>query len=138
MLAVHDLHENAVLMRSWLCLFAGHDMHRSAVLTSGLATYVMSKLHYQTMCDTLPFALASMIAATCFCVSSRLRSITSTKCGADLWARDLHRAYHYTRVFNSWVESYFYSACGIRNGARDFTAPQLAGVPLNDAYQYRD
>ena len=66
MLAVHDLHESAVLMRSWLCLFAGHDMHKGAVLTSGLATYVLSKMQYQTMCDTLPFALASMIAVACF------------------------------------------------------------------------
>merc|ERR1711904_299125 len=37
-------------------------------------------------------------------------------------------AYHYIRIFNSWVEAYKYSA-----GKPD---PQLTGVPFNDAYRY--
>merc|ERR1711913_170070 len=47
-------------------------------------------------------------------------------------------AYHYIRIFNSWVEAYSYSAGGIRDGALDITAPQLTGVPFNDAYRYMD
>merc|ERR1712004_219075 len=33
---------------------------------------------------------------------------------------------------------YSYSAGGIRDGALDITAPQLTGVPFNDAYRYMD
>merc|ERR1712079_780175 len=40
--------------------------------------------------------------------------------------------------FNSWVEAYSYSAGGIVDGALDITAPQLTGVPFNDAYRYMD
>merc|ERR1712026_585086 len=47
-------------------------------------------------------------------------------------------AYHGIRIFNSWVEAYSYSAGGIRDGALDITAPQLTGVPFNDAYRYMD
>merc|ERR1712019_80129 len=39
-------------------------------------------------------------------------------------------AYHYVRIFNSWVEAYSYSA-----GLAD---PVLTGVPFNDAYRYMD
>merc|ERR1712232_1505621 len=39
-------------------------------------------------------------------------------------------AYHYIRIFNSWVEAYHYSA-----GKKD---PELTGVPFNDAYRYMD
>merc|ERR1712060_685589 len=38
-------------------------------------------------------------------------------------------AYHYFRIFNSWVEAYHYSPG---------TGPQLTGVPFNDAYRYMD
>merc|ERR1712151_185439 len=39
-------------------------------------------------------------------------------------------AYHYVRIFNSWVGSYEYST--------DATDPKLTGVPFNDAYRYMD
>merc|ERR1712027_62982 len=39
-------------------------------------------------------------------------------------------AYHYIRIFNSWVESYKYSV--------GKTGPELTGVPFNDAYRYMD
>merc|ERR1712066_1029652 len=38
-------------------------------------------------------------------------------------------AYHYFRIFNSWVEAYSYSTEG---------GPNLTGVPFNDAYRYMD
>merc|ERR1712165_542951 len=39
-------------------------------------------------------------------------------------------AYHYIRIFNSWVEAYEYNSYS--------TAPRLTGVPFNDAYRYMD
>merc|ERR1719231_1686602 len=43
-------------------------------------------------------------------------------------------AYHYIRIFNSWVESYKYPAA-FNNTIQD---PVLTGVPFNDAYRYMD
>merc|ERR1719343_668234 len=39
-------------------------------------------------------------------------------------------AYHYIRIFNSWVDAYEYSP-----GKPD---PKLTGLPFNDAYRYMD
>merc|ERR1711948_59315 len=39
-------------------------------------------------------------------------------------------AYHYARIFNSWVDAYHYSPNNVN--------PELTGVPLNDAYRYMD
>merc|ERR1719150_3708700 len=39
-------------------------------------------------------------------------------------------AYHYIRIFNSWVDAYAYSPGS--------DAPTLTGVPFNDAYRYMD
>merc|ERR1711865_897262 len=39
-------------------------------------------------------------------------------------------AYHYLRIFNSWVEAYHYSV--------DKVDPVVTGVPFNDAYRYMD
>merc|ERR1712063_31965 len=47
-------------------------------------------------------------------------------------------AYHYIRIFNSWVDAYQYSAGEPKNGALDMKAPTLTGVPFNDAYRYMD
>merc|ERR1711957_434998 len=41
-------------------------------------------------------------------------------------------AYHYMRIFNSWVEAYSYTAGGVGGN------PVLTGVPFNDAYRYMD
>merc|ERR1712045_301287 len=48
-------------------------------------------------------------------------------------------AYHYFRIFNSWVEAYEYGE-GVRgaNGSMEMKAPTLTGVPFNDAYRYMD
>merc|ERR1712183_1162049 len=44
-------------------------------------------------------------------------------------------AYHYIRIFNSWVEAYEFPAAGTDGGIGD---PSLTGVPFNDAYRYMD
>merc|ERR1712216_762232 len=41
-------------------------------------------------------------------------------------------AYHYIRIFNSWVAAYDYK--GVSQGE----GPNLTGVPFNDAYRYMD
>merc|ERR1712151_566651 len=41
-------------------------------------------------------------------------------------------AYHYIRIFNSWVDAYDYE--GVPQGE----SPKLTGVPFNDAYRYMD
>merc|ERR1711912_229476 len=43
-------------------------------------------------------------------------------------------AYHYLRIFNSWVEAYAYKP----NSSGEMQAPVLTGVPFNDAYRYMD
>merc|ERR1712238_314094 len=48
-------------------------------------------------------------------------------------------AYHYMRIFDSWVEAYTYGSGGkVEGGAMPDTAPKLTGVPFNDAYRYMD
>merc|ERR1712117_243129 len=47
-------------------------------------------------------------------------------------------AYHYFRIFNSWVDAYSYDAGVVNNGAMEMGAPTLTGVPFNDAYRYMD
>merc|ERR1711953_1132925 len=47
-------------------------------------------------------------------------------------------AYHYIRIFNSWVEAYTYSAREVVDGAMEMKNPTLTGVPFNDAYRYMD
>merc|ERR1712178_22291 len=43
-------------------------------------------------------------------------------------------AYHYLRIFNSWVEAYEYQP----NASGAVENPVLSGVPFNDAYRYMD
>merc|ERR1712188_180496 len=48
-------------------------------------------------------------------------------------------AYHYFRIFNSWVGAYHYSATGKAiTGGIEIANPTLTGVPFNDAYRYMD
>jgi len=47
-------------------------------------------------------------------------------------------AYHYIRIFNSWVEAYTYGAGTLVGGAMDLGNPTLTGIPFNDAYRYMD
>merc|ERR1719378_389005 len=47
-------------------------------------------------------------------------------------------AYHYVRIFNSWVEAYHYGPGKLADGAMNMEAPTLTGVPFNDAYRYMD
>jgi len=93
--------------------------------------YAMSDLQYQAVYNVLSFALASMMATTVylwfrsFAVQAQYKSAVLISGLVTFIA-----AYHYIRIFNSWVEAYHYSV--------DKADPELTGVPFNDAYRYMD
>jgi len=95
-----------------------------------MTMYVMSDLQYQAVYNVLSFALASMMATTVylwfrsFSVKPQFQSAVLISGLVTFIA-----AYHYIRIFNSWVEAYHYTAGG---------EPVLTGVPFNDAYRYMD
>ena len=99
----------------------------------------MSDVQYQTVYNTLSFALASMMATTMYLwfrstvVADKYRSAVLISGLVTFIA-----AYHYFRIFNSWVEAYSYSAGHIVDGALEINAPSLTGVPFNDAYRCKD
>merc|ERR1712084_36302 len=80
---------------------------------------------------TLSFSLASMMATTVylwfrsFAVKAQYQSAVLISGLVTFIA-----AYHYIRIFNSWVDAYAY--------APGSDAPTLTGVPFNDAYRYMD
>lgn len=91
----------------------------------------MNDLQYQAVYNVLSFALASMMATTLylwfrsFAVKDKYQSAVIISGLVTFIA-----AYHYMRIFNSWVDAYEYKV--------DATDPILTGVPFNDAYRYMD
>jgi len=99
----------------------------------------MSDLQYQAVYNVLSFSLASMMATTlylwlrAFAVRDQYRSAVIISGLVTFIA-----AYHYFRIFNSWVEAYSYSPAKVIDGAMEIADPTLSGVPFNDAYRYMD
>jgi bacteriorhodopsin len=93
--------------------------------------YPMTDIQYQAVYNVLSFALASMMATTMYlwmrapALADKYRSAVIISGLVTFIA-----AYHYMRIFNSWVEAYHYGQT-----AKD---PVLTGVPFNDAYRYMD
>lgn len=93
----------------------------------------MSDLQYQAVYNVLSFSLASMMATTIYlwfratAVKDQYKSAVIISGLVTFIA-----AYHYFRIFNSWVEAYSYA--GVKSG----DGPTLTGVPFNDAYRYMD
>jgi len=91
------------------------------------------------MGNVLSFALASMMATTMylwfrsFSVQEKYRSAVLISGLVTFIA-----AYHYIRIFNSWVDAYEYKPGNIIDGAMDLKNPSLTGIPFNDAYRYMD
>merc|ERR1712196_178650 len=104
-----------------------------------MTMYEMTDLQYQAVYNVLFFALASMMATTMylwfrsFAVQERYRSAVLISGLVTFIA-----AYHYVRIFNSWVGAYEYSPALVSGGAMELNAPKLTGVPFNDAYRYMD
>jgi len=99
----------------------------------------MSDLQFQAVYNVLSFSLASMMATTVylwfrsFAVQDKYQSAVLISGLVTFIA-----AYHYMRIFNSWVEAYEYSPGSISDGGMDMNAPALTGIPFNDAYRYMD
>jgi len=104
-----------------------------------MTMYVMTNLQYQAVYNVLSFALASMMATTMFlwfrsfAVKDQYKSAVLISGLVTFIA-----AYHYIRIFNSWVDAYEYSAGKVVGGAMGDSAPSLTGIPFNDAYRYMD
>jgi len=98
-----------------------------------MGMYAMSDLQYQAVYNVLSFSLASMMATTIYlwfrsnAVKDQYKSAVIISGLVTFIA-----AYHYFRIFNSWVEAYSYA--GVKSG----DGPTLTGVPFNDAYRYMD
>jgi len=104
-----------------------------------MVMFVMSDFGYQCVYNVLSFSLASMMATTMylwfrsFAVKDKYQSAVVISGLVTFIA-----AYHYIRIFNSWVDAYSYSAGKVANGALYMQDPTLTGVPFNDAYRYMD
>jgi len=104
-----------------------------------MVMYVMSDLQFQAVYNVLSFSLASMMATTCYlwfrayAVQDKYKSAVFISGLVTFIA-----AYHYIRIFNSWVDAYQYSAGEMHGNALDMVAPTLTGIPFNDAYRYMD
>jgi bacteriorhodopsin len=98
-----------------------------------MTMYAMSDLQFQAVYNVLSFSLASMMATTMF-LWFRVSAVKDQFKSAVLISGlvTFIAAYHYIRIFNSWVEAYSYS--GVKQG----DGPTMTGVPFNDAYRYMD
>jgi len=99
----------------------------------------MTDLEFQTVYNTLSFALASMAATTVF-LWFRSFSVNDKYQSAVIISGlvTFIAAYHYIRIFNSWVEGYAYAPGAIVNGSMIIEHPTVTGIPFNDAYRYMD
>merc|ERR1711959_439802 len=89
--------------------------------------------------NVLSFALASMMATTMylwfrsFAVQDKYKSAVLISGLVTFIA-----AYHYIRIFNSWVEAYEYKPGNLVDGVMTVGNPSLTSIPFNDAYRYMD
>jgi len=104
-----------------------------------MTMYEMTNLQYQAVYNVLSFALASMMATTMF-LWFRSTAVKDQYKSAVLISGlvTFIAAYHYIRIFNSWVDAYEYKATAVVGGAMGDSAPTLTGIPFNDAYRYMD
>jgi bacteriorhodopsin len=104
-----------------------------------MTMYEMQDTGFQAVYNILSFSLASMMATTMylwfrsFAVKPQYQSAVLISGLVTFIA-----AYHYIRIFNSWVEAYSYGAGSLSNGTMEIASPTLTGVPFNDAYRYMD
>jgi bacteriorhodopsin len=104
-----------------------------------MVMYAMTDLQYQAVYNVLSFSLASMMATTMY-LWFRATAVKDHYASAVFISGlvTFIAAYHYIRIFNSWVDAYQYSAGHVNNGALEMQAPTMTGVPFNDAYRYMD
>jgi bacteriorhodopsin len=99
----------------------------------------MTDTQYQAVYDILSFSLACMMATTMYLWFRA--SAVKDKYQSAVYISGLVTfiaAYHYIRIFNSWVDAYHYETGALENGTMTVLAPAPTGVPFNDAYRYMD
>lgn len=107
-----------------------------------MVMFAMRDGQFQLVYNVLSFSLASMMASTLF-FWMRVSAVNAKYQSALIISGlvTFIAAYHYFRIFNSWVAAYEYPAAD--KGAQwpstgAYPDPQLTGVPFNDAYRYMD
>jgi len=104
-------------------------------------TFEVNEDQFELVYDALSFTLASMMATTLF-LWFRLGSVQEKYKTAVVISGlvTFIAAYHYFRIFNSWVNAYSYSVPTETDpmGGYIIEAPKPTGVPFNDAYRYMD
>jgi len=97
--------------------------------------FAMSDSQYGLVYNVLSFSLASMMSTTLF-LWMRIPGVKDCYATALIISGlvTFIAAYHYIRIFNSWVEAYEYKP----NSSGQVEDPVLTGVPFNDAYRYMD
>jgi hypothetical protein len=114
-----------------------------------MTQYAMDNDAYQLVYDVLSFSLASMMATTVF-LFMRVPSVLDKYRTALIISGlvTFIAAYHYIRIFNSWVEAYEYPKAENTHfcwpaplpppAIAEYPSPLMTGVPFNDAYRYMD
>jgi len=112
----------------------------NSTYSKGHSMYDMTDGQFQIVYDSLSFTLACMMASTIYfwtrlgSVSEKYKSALSITALVTFIA-----AYHYFRIFNSWVDSYTYEGVQVPyDGGVYVQNPKLTGKPFNDAYRYMD
>merc|ERR1712106_1194016 len=108
----------------------------STTPTLFIMMFKMSAGEFDLVYNSLSFTLASMMASTLF-FWLRLSSVHE-KYKSAMTITGLVTfiaAYHYIRIFNSWVDAYEFPAADADGHLGD---PTLTGKPFNDAYRYMD
>jgi len=101
--------------------------------------YEMTDMQYQAVYNVLSFALASMMATTMYLWFRSFSVLDKYKSAVLISGLvTFIAAYHYIRIFNSWVEAYTYQPAKVVDGTMNIAAPSLTGIPFNDAYRYMD
>jgi bacteriorhodopsin len=97
--------------------------------------FAMSDAQFGLVYNILSFTFASMMSTTLF-LWMRIPAVKDTYATALIISGMVTfiAAYHYLRIFNSWVEAYEYKP----NSSGTMEDPVLTGVPFNDAYRYMD
>jgi len=111
------------------------DSETDRLLAASMVMFPMTAGQFDTVYNFTSLTLASMMASTLFfwirigSVNEKYKSAMTITGLVTFIA-----AYHYIRIFNSWVESYEWPA------SSDGTVldPTITGVPFNDAYRYMD
>jgi len=104
-----------------------------------MVMYAMSDLQFQAVYNVLSFSLASMMATTMY-LWLRAHAVKQYQSAVVISGLvTFIAAYHYFRIFNSWVEAYEYPLAAPKSkGVVPVLDPKLTGIPFNDGYRYMD